>query len=283
MQLDRIYGTDRVSDLNIPQGIDVVTIPGAKLEALVQNALEYGQPHTAYFICGIPDLTHAPVDKPGYREVTVPRMSIAELTDVYISLVRSVSAQLWQYDIRPVFAPPVAMDIEHFNKFLLDEGVTHDQYHNRNYSAMQDMLNKVVSNLLIQIKQINQENQVYTPCLESIVMKYDLKDPSLVRFHFDQLVDGLHLSQEAKATWSMILRRSLIVNRRILLGASPTAAVSHINFSGQSNRALLCPLDSSMYQVLVWRPIIKCSRARWLAYYSSICIILPWLPENLCP
>ena len=122
--MHRVYATSCGAGLELGDRAEVVVMEGAKIQELVDAALAWGQPHTAYIFGGLPDMVVKEEDtQNGYQEFMM-RETVDACVQRVVAIYKRASCLLNGTDIVPVFATVMPMDIGKWNHMCLRQGRT---------------------------------------------------------------------------------------------------------------------------------------------------------------
>ena len=177
--------------------IYVYFFPGAGLQKLTEEALQYARhnpSHTIYIMGGINDFTKR---DPQTKRVTFPFTNFDQLASHVVHLLLEADCTLRQRkpDTMFVFCPIVGMDLGRYAKI-------HD-------ANAQLILNQAVHAINEQITVLNKTNRCITPWTASAVLK---SRHGKIYEQYEHLYDGLHPSESALKSWAKVFIRAVKAN-----------------------------------------------------------------------
>ncbi len=206
LQMHRVYATSRGAGLDLGDRAEVIVRKGAKIHELVDAALAWGQPHTAYIFGGLPDMVKKEEDtRSGYQEF-VMREPVDTCVQRVVAIYERASQLLKEAEIVPVFATVVPMDIGKWNCMRLRQGRTSRLVYQGEYIQQQARHEAACIEVAHRIRHLNAQANVITPYMASVVMKHRNRRYT---FHYDVLVDGVHGKQQAQQQWSSLLCKAI--------------------------------------------------------------------------
>ncbi len=212
LQMHRVYATSRGAGLDLGDRAEVVVRKGAKIQELVDVALAWGQPHTAYIFGGLPDMVMKEEDARDKYQEFVMRETVDACVQRVVATYESASHLLKGADILPVFATVVPMDIGKWNNMRLRQGKTRRLVYQQEYGQQQARHEAACVEVSHRIRHLNAQASVITPYLASVVMK---RRNRRYTFHYDILVDGVHGNQRAQQQWSSLLYKAIEKNSTV--------------------------------------------------------------------
>ena len=148
-----------------------------------------------------------------YKEVIFSKNPDSVIDDIK-NEIAFCRTKILQRGALPIFATIPKLNLELYNKFLVDDNRTSDLRYTHKYPEMQSQIDLVIDRVNVFICETNRKLEVSIPFLHTTIMKRrGSKGKAYYKYLWDLMYDGLHAGNDLKKLWGESLTVAIQKNR----------------------------------------------------------------------
>lgn len=169
---------------------------------------------TVYILAGIAELLTTLTSADGYKE------TIFEDNGLFPRICDQLQNTEYSFkslNCHIVFCTIASMSLKEYNRWNLEEGITHSLKFHLMYPEMQERLHHILSEVNNVICNLNNGQKLLTPLVHSYINKRSSRKEKTI-YRLNKLEDGLNPDKDIIRCWKHTMNKIIYRNQKVLAG-----------------------------------------------------------------